>query len=374
MSRSQLTSTITRAVFVLFILLEMNSEASAAAQKIRKRTVGVLTLKPTRIAKYITRHYKFRILGRRNNIRRLLESSSYISDNYIRWLNNVGIKTVPIDINADKETLLKEIEKVDGLLLTGGAQTFYLNSADVAAHIQTTSGSEVDSKSDLIKRIPSDYLEKIEIIMRKAKEINEEKRRFPVWSTCLAFEAMLAIESRYTLGRHEVENEIHGPLPIEIIDSKSHAIRFFSKPEIEIFDLRKLFYFNHKWGVYLEEVYANKYLNKQIIPIATISKNGHKVLVWFEYKYYPFFGSQFHPEKFVAVPALPGDKEIHLQKNINHKIALLFKSMLEKTTNYLENVTEEEYDSDVNDAHFDLYDIGMYKHIDFFIRPQSASK
>ena len=369
MNRHQLTSTISSVLFVLLLLLAINCETHNPPQRIRKRTVGVLTLKPTRIAKLITRQYKFRILGRHSNTRYLLANSSYISEGYIRWLDSVGIKTVPIDINADKETLLREVEKVDGLLLTGGSQSFYLKTKEISVNAKA-GGSNKKFRSQLIQRIPGDYLDKIDLIMRKAKEINDEKRKFPVWATCLAFEAMLVSESHYTLYRHEVENEIHAPLPIEIINPMSRAIRFFSRPEKEMFDLKKLFYFNHKWGVYLDEILKNEYLKNEIVPIATINKNDHQVLVWFEYKDYPFVGSQFHPEKFVTKPNLPGDTEIHLQKDINHKIAMFFKSMLELNTNYISDVPEdEEFDSEVNDAHFDLYDVGMYEHINFYIRP-----
>lgn len=349
--------------FICCLLLLASCYISATAKP--RQTVGILTLTAKSLVKQISKQYENELLSISPNIEETIENASFIAESYVQWLDSVDLKAVPLDIHLDDDTMMAEIEKFDALLLTGGSQSFYIKNKDERRNLEEQlTGSPVE-------KIPDEYLLKVSKIVKKVKQINDEKRKYPMWATCLGFEATLITETNFTLTRHQVDNELKAPLPIKIYNSETKSIQFFTKHEQEIFDKKNLFYFNHKFGLYLNEVMSNKYLKDSIVPVATINKNNKEILVWYEYINYPFIGSQFHPEKFES--KVNDDYETLFQKNINHKMALLFKSMIDTNSNYLSDASnDEEFETEATDTHFDLYNIGMYNHINFYIKASNS--
>jgi len=338
-----------------------------------RRKVAVLTLKTNSIWKNIKNKYNQELEAISSEIENVLDKSSFIAMGYIRWLEKAGLEPIALDINADDNTLLKEIAKFDGLLLTGGNQQFFDASPE--------SGNKISEalKADGVKvlpRIPASYLTKVAKIIDKIKEINDSGRKYPIWATCLGFEAMIIIESHYSLLRHRVDNKIYAPLPVKILNSDSRSINFFDKSDTKTFGSANLFYFNHKWGFLLRKFKKNGFLRRKITPVASITKNNKEILVWFEYSNYPFVGTQFHPEKFERETTFeendPKGVSV-LPKEVNHKIALLFKSLMHPSSLANKDPT---FDSEINDARMLLVEIGKYHRIHFYIRDpdQIASK
>lgn len=70
------------------------------------------------------------------------------------------------------------MEDVDGLMLTGGGLDLYLNWK---------------------LKIPSKFEWKVSKIIQKIKDINDQGKQFPIWATCLGFEALIISESKYTI-------------------------------------------------------------------------------------------------------------------------------------------------------------------------------
>jgi hypothetical protein len=347
------------------LLLAMPCRSDKPAKP--RPTVGILTLTTKSLVKQIAKQYENELLSISPDIEETIQNASFIAESYVQWLQGADLKAVPLNIHLDDETMMAEIEKFDALLLTGGSQPFYIKSKDDHRNL------EDQSSNSSAEKIPDEYLVKVSKIIKKVKQINDEKRKYPLWSTCLGFEATLITDSNFTLTRHEVDNELKAPLPINIYSTNTKSTQFFTKHEREIFDKKNLFYFNHKFGLLLNEVMSNKYLKDSIVPVATINKNGKEILAWYEYVNYPFIGCQFHPEKFEA--KVDKDYETLFQKNINHKMALLLKSLIESNSNYLNDASnDEEFETegDGEDTHFDLYNIGMYNHINFYVRTNSA--
>ena len=348
----------------IFCLLLLASCLVDAASRPRK-TVGILTLSARSLVKQISQHYENELLSISPNVEEIIQNSSFIAQSYVEWLDSVDLKAMPLDIHLEDEIMMAEIEKFDALLLTGGSQQFYIKNKNVHRNL------EEENPGNPVEKIPDQYLVKVAKIVKKVKQINDEKRIYPMWATCLGFEATLITDSNFSLVRHEVDNELKAPLPIKIYNSDTKSIQFFTKNEREIFDKKNLFYFNHKFGLFLDEVMANPSVKNSIVPVATINKNGKEILVWYEYVNYPFIGSQFHPEKFES--KLDNDYETLFQKKINHKMALLLKSMIDSNPNYLSDASnDEEFETDVEDTHFDLYNIGMYDHINFYIKTTNS--
>ena len=52
--------------------------------------------------------------------------------------------------------------------------------------------------------------------MQFVKKINREERVFPLWATCLGFEALIVSQSNFKLKRSKIYNHDHVIVPIHI--------------------------------------------------------------------------------------------------------------------------------------------------------------
>ena len=106
---------------------------------------------------------------------------------FLTFYKNVYV--VPMNINAGKEYLLNLMKGLDGVLLTGGASDFFIKEK---IKIDNESKKKEITQE---KREPSMYLSTVMAIINKAKQINDAGRIFPVWGTCLGFEAMILTDA-----------------------------------------------------------------------------------------------------------------------------------------------------------------------------------
>lgn len=93
---------------------------------------------------------------------------------------------------------------LNGLLFTGGATSFYK---------KTKYGNK-----------KTDYLRKIKKIVNLIKKINKEEREFPLWATCLGFEALIITESNFKLKRSQIHNHDKVIVPINIYNYKTESV------------------------------------------------------------------------------------------------------------------------------------------------------
>ena len=119
-----------------------------------------------------------------------IDKYSMMATSYSKFLTFYkNVYVVPMNIHAGKEYLLNLMKGLDGVLLTGGASDFFVNQK-----------IEIDQKSKNekiteVNREPSQYLSTVSSIINKAKEINDNGRIFPLWGTCLGFEAMILTDA-----------------------------------------------------------------------------------------------------------------------------------------------------------------------------------
>lgn len=342
-------------------------------------TIGILTLFIKKLEPLIEKNFQIDKQAQQFKLKEMLKNGSYISETYINWLQSVNLTILPIDINLKDEELLLEIEKCDGLLLTGGREVFY----------------DQEQQHNKSEKIPAEYLKKIEKIIQRVKEINDFKRNYPVWGTCLGFEAILITDSKYTVMRHDVNNHIKAPAPIKILENKSRSNHFFSKSEFKTMEKMNITYFNHKYGLFVDEILNNENLKDSVDAIGVFEKDGHSLLVWYEYKNYPIIGVQFHPEKFTKLNDSKQDTLPFFQYNINRKFARLLKSFIEKPVIYmkdfwietmpklknsdeklgdLQTIFKDKSVMDENEDHFTLEKVGMYEKIEVFVRKGDESE
>ena len=235
-----------------------------------------------------------------------LDGASFFPASYARWLEEAGAMVVPLEFHLDSHSLMSVLRKSDGLLLTGGAAPLFSN--DVRTHHDNLLSSAV------LTRVPSRYSQKAAELLKFAEELNKT-RRFPVWATCLGFEAMVLREGAFEFPFNSVHN-LNVNSPIDFVDpSKLKSIGDPAKEllsrlnpkQLEMMRSKNMFYFNHENAFLVSEYTGMSSLSKNFDILASAkTKNKHVVspfVAVIAHKRLPFFGVQFHPEKTKFEPS-----------------------------------------------------------------------
>ena len=218
-----------------------------------------------------------------DSIHELIHDAGYVADNYREWLQSADIQIIPVLFYNGLQEISDLMDNLDGFVLTGGSESFYKYEG-----------------------YPSLYLTTIAHILKKAKEINDSGREFPLWGTCLGFEALIVAESEGKLNRKKVMNHVKLRERIHVSDNKLRSVQFFSEKELDDMEDIPLLYFNHMWGLSKWDIENLPELEDKIKIGANIDTDAQRnVAVWMEFVRYPFFGTQFHPEKEAMSGANP---------------------------------------------------------------------
>ena len=264
-----------------------------------KRKIGILSLSATKILPFVESSYTLKNLSAEEfkSMHDFLHDAGYVADNYREWLESADIQVIPVLFFGSLTEISDLMEKVDGFVLTGGSESFYNYEG-----------------------FPSLYIQTVTHILKKAKEINDSGRVFPLWGTCLGFEAIIVAESGETLRRREVMNHVKLREKIEIVDDSLRSIKFFSEEELNMMEDIPLLYFNHMWGVSRWDIMHLPEIENKIKIGAKINTDVKRnVAVWMEFVNYPFFGTQFHPEKEPMSGANPFDQKREEQIGIEEQ-------------------------------------------------------
>lgn len=253
-----------------------------------KKKVGVLSLSAIKLWPLLHARYTMQDIDPKENekLAEFLTNAGYIADNYRQWLSEADVQTVPILFFKSTKELLDLMDHLDGFVLTGGSEGFF----------------EYESAA-------SRYIEVVTAIIKKAKDINDFGRPFPIWGTCLGFEAMLLTESNLTLKRHVVDNHLKLRERIKIMDDNLESMKYFTEKELSEMEDVPILYFNHMFGISRNDVRHLPELKDKVRIGAKINTvRRRNVAAWMEFRDYPFFGTQFHPEKRPIAGANPFDQ------------------------------------------------------------------
>ena len=285
---------------------------------------------------------------------------SYIPRSYREFLNSYdNVETRVINVNWPTWKLAAAVEKLDGILFTGGSASMYL-----VKKLQIDIVQNGNTGAVYAMKLPTMYQTKVRMLLEMAKGINKSGREFILWGTCLGFESMIVAQASYTLqmddyyGDDKIMHRVIGiKKPVETqgkqLDSGSddqvsstgpdgmtEKFEKFMSDEIYPLSAKKFFYYCHSFGITLKNFYNDSQLRNTVIPLALADtedfegyENGFNpkqaqsikelseietmqstYVTAIRFKDYPFFGTQFHPEKplydFRTNPAVQHTPEI----------------------------------------------------------------
>jgi len=200
-----------------------------------------------------------------------VNKTSYIGAAYVKYIESAGARVVPVLINQDDAYYEMIFNSTNGLLIPGGAVSL------------TTSGY---AKAGL------------KLFNMAMKSWDEGSDPYPIWGTCLGFEllALLAAEGQPNLASClSVDQALALNLTQEFEESKigkampSETVSIVSNKEVTI-------NFHH-WCLTPQNFSAFHMENFWKMLATGKDVNQLEFVALIEARNYPFWASQFHPEK-----------------------------------------------------------------------------
>jgi gamma-glutamyl hydrolase len=183
-------------------------------------------------------------------------------DNYIKWVELSGATAVVIPYNTN--SILKQIAPLNGIVWIGGA---------------------IENKRHTKQY--STYVNNLYTCYVAIKEYNDNGRKFPIWGTCSGFE-LLVLFSMHTPSPNLFDYIQHHELSTTrpLVLKKSRLKQWFSKELLAQMSVEPCVVHHHNLGFDIAPFQG----------ITNVSVDDGFINV-IEYKDYPFYGVQFHPER-----------------------------------------------------------------------------
>jgi gamma-glutamyl hydrolase len=224
-------------------------------------------------------------------LQQILEDTSQISSLYYDFINSNNMQAIALNYNQDLESLLKQMEQLDGILLTGGPNLFDLKDYKQKGL----------SYYRIVRERNLKYLTFVKGILDKAKEINEEGRTFIVFGICLGFQAIILTESDLNIRISNVERKNYSDyvfIQKNKIETKLESN--FPKKYVKKLRNERIMFFNHSLGFKISDFKKYEELDYQYhISLTYRDQSFGTCVAAIEHKYYPIYGIQFHPEKLL---------------------------------------------------------------------------
>ena len=197
--------------------------------------------------------------------------TSYIDAAYVKYIESSGARVVPIKTSLNEEEVINIFKSVNGVLFPGG---------DVSV-------------------TDSDYARIGNVIYKQAITAFCQNDYFPLWGICLGFEllATMVSGSSSVLSHSDSENL---PLPLNFTPEYRKSRLFADiSPELAQYISTAPTTLNlHQNCVSTETFKANKQLKNFFNVLSTNNdRNGKQFVSTMEGTKYPFYSTQWHPEK-----------------------------------------------------------------------------
>jgi gamma-glutamyl hydrolase len=223
---------------------------------------------------------------------------NYIAASYIKYLESSGARVVPIWNDLTELETVKLFKTINGALFPGG---------------------DVDW-------VHSGYAKVGRKILDLAKESFDHRDYFPVWGICLGHEFLSVYVAGTTniLSKTDSENIT---LTLDFSDDYKES-QIFQNMSTELEEFLSTIPSTanfHDWSVTVKSFNENKNMTDFYNVLSTsVDRNGIEFISTMEGKHYPFFVTQWHPEK--------NSFEWNPVRNMSHVAKAI------QTTQYMSNV------------------------------------
>lgn len=201
---------------------------------------------------------------------------SYIAAGFVKWIEAAGARAVPIRYYSSEAELHRIFKSVNGIIFPGGLTDLWMDSPYVVAARKLWSW---------------------------AKEANDNGDVFPIHGTCLGFQLLHILEANVSFTELLVDTDsVAHPYTLDFTDAAGDSTMFggMRKDLVEKLsdDRFNISMENHMFG--LPPPHYEKWpALRDGFHLLTTSKdrNGVQYVSSAEHKHYPFFATQWHPEK-----------------------------------------------------------------------------
>eukprot|EP00112_Aurelia_sp_Birch-Aquarium-sp1_P021561 Seg584.3 transcript_id=Seg584.3/GoldUCD/mRNA.D3Y31 product="Gamma-glutamyl hydrolase" protein_id=Seg584.3/GoldUCD/D3Y31 len=211
------------------------------------------------------------------------KGASYIAASYVKYIESAGGRVVPILTTMSKLEIENIFRSINGLLYPGGDAPLF----------------------------KSRYFNNSALLYTLAKKANARGDFFPIWGTCLGFQALSSIVAgKQVVSRSDATDLI---LPLNLTNYGVHSRMLKDAPQglINMLAKERLTYNFHHNCVTPDTFVNNKKLKKAFKVVSYNNDvNGKTFISTMEGINQPFYGTQWHPEKNCF--------EWSLERNIAH--------------------------------------------------------
>ncbi|XP_075163458.1 lethal (3) 72Dr [Haematobia irritans] len=260
------------------------------------------------------------------------ENHSYLAVSYVKYLETAGAKVIPIWNNRPRTYYESIMNKINGILLPGGAIFF--------------------NKKYCTKDLTNDSYLSSKYIFDIAVELNRKGKYFPLWGTCLGFQLILTHSSGMADIRQDCQS-MNASMAIKFEDAEVlQESKLFQNIALDIVEkmIKQPFGFHfHRYCITKGDLEMFKISNQWRVLALNQDEKGLEFISIVEHKEFPFFGAQFHPERVIFEYMGPQDHCHHCLScfELNQYFAKFFVSQCCKShqrfTSYEEEIRHSIY-------------------------------
>ena len=222
------------------------------------------------------------ILSSAMPLEHLNQAQSYLDKAYVSWIQMSGANAVIIPYNTDN--LSTYLSSVHGVVLVGGG-------------VWVT--TPIDGKRTHSKEQYGTYMRAVQEIYDHAVRENDRGNHYPLWGTCLGFDMLAMMGENLHDGSylHHIQDANKFRLGPLIFKGSSRLRSAIPKSlQTQMVDAPVVHHI-HKHGFDMKSAHTKKLTKYLKIVSVDEADNGVEFVNMFEYKKYPFYGCQWHPEK-----------------------------------------------------------------------------
>jgi len=190
---------------------------------------------------------------------------SYIKIAYLHWIEMSGEQAmlIPYDIKEKKLSVL--LSRIQGVVWVGGA---------------------IENKKKHTDQQYNTLINTLFYCYQYATKENDKGNYYPIWSTCLGFDILLMFSKQLpTLKESFTSFPLHGSYPCTFTSNNTKLKKWFPSQLRQQMKTRPCVFHNHIYG------------NTTVPDSVEIVSMHDEFINMIEFKEYPFYGVQFHPEQ-----------------------------------------------------------------------------